>query len=800
MAAYDGTIRIDSRIDTKGFNAGIKGLQAALGPLARAVAATFAVAAIVAFGRTAVQEASALASAMVGLESITEGVGVSFTDAHDFIKDFTSDGLVPATNAINSYKNLLLRGYDTSQIEMVLTALKDSAAFGRQGSLSMGEAIQNATEGLKNENSILVDNAGVTKNVAMMWRDYAASIGTTVGTLTKQQKILAEVAGIMEETRFQTGDGAKLAGTYAGQVSALGVSFYNLRVAIGNIIIPIAQRVLPFIKAAIDALTVFANKVAMIFSILFGVDIGAARQSMEDQAAATNAAADAQGNLAKQTEKAGKAAKGALAPFDELNVLQQPEAASGAGAGVGTDLPIGGGLGAIASEGGLVDEELEKMRAIVEEWKQTFLHAIQPVSDAFGRLLTALEPVKTFVGQALIDFYNNFLVPVGGWVLGEGLPRFIDAIANGLANVNWENINDSLNNLWDSLAPFAINIGEGLLWLWENVLVPFGTWVLNDVVPVFLDLLSAALDSLNDVIEGLKPAALWLWENVLKPAGEFIGDALINWLKDLTEKFKESHKWIEEHQSAWKILITILAAVGIAILLLTSPIALVVAAIIAVIAIIANWGKIWEWLKGVGKNVLDALKAAWATLSAWFKATVVDPIAKGFTTFLDNLKTSWERTFGGIKDFVKNTVNTIIDFINGMIRAVAGGINAVIGNLNSVKVTIPDWVPLVGGKNWALNIPTVSTPQIPRLAKGAVIPPNAEFLAMLGDQKSGRNIEAPEGLIRQIIQDELSGLAEQKVTIEFGNDAWGKLIRELHPRITQETIRKGSSLITGAVS
>lgn len=55
----------------------------------------------------------------------------------------------------------------------MMNRFKDSAAFGRQSSLSLGEAVKSATEGIKNENSILVDNAGVTKNVSMMWEEYA---------------------------------------------------------------------------------------------------------------------------------------------------------------------------------------------------------------------------------------------------------------------------------------------------------------------------------------------------------------------------------------------------------------------------------------------------------------------------------------------------------------------------------------------------------------------------------------------------------------------------------------------------
>lgn len=167
---YDGSIRIDSRIDTKGFNSGIASMGAMVKKLGAAIGVTFAAAGVVMFGRSAVQAASDMASALVGLQSITDGMGMSFSHAQDFIQAYTDDGLIPATDAIIAFKNLALRGYSTDQIEKVMTALKDASAFGRQSSYTMGEAVRSATEGLKNENSILVDNAGVTKNVAKMRR------------------------------------------------------------------------------------------------------------------------------------------------------------------------------------------------------------------------------------------------------------------------------------------------------------------------------------------------------------------------------------------------------------------------------------------------------------------------------------------------------------------------------------------------------------------------------------------------------------------------------------------------------
>ncbi|MBG0770316.1 MAG: hypothetical protein H0S82_01330 [Anaerolineaceae bacterium] len=448
-AGYDGSININTRIDERGFNSGIKSLIRTLKNFAGVVGIAFGIGAIVKFGSTAVSEASDLASALTGLQSVVSGQGKSFSDAQGFIDDYISDGLIPATNAITAYKNLALRGYDTSQIQETMTILKDTAAFGRQSSLSMGEAVQSATEGLKNENSILVDNAGVTKNVAKMWQDYADAHGLSVSSLTQEQKIEAEMIGLRQESIYQTGDAAKMADTYAGKVAGLNNAFYKLKVGIGNIFMPILQKIIPVITTIVNWLTALANRAAQVIQILLGVKITVG--GYQDAADSANAAAEAQDNLAGATEDAGKAAKGALAPFDELNVLQQD---TGSGE-VGSSVDVGD-LGGVSFEedGSAIDEQLDGLTERIEGFKTNLVEMFAPSEEPFQRL-------------------KEQILELGG-------------------------------KIWD-----------GLKWAWNNILVPIGTWAIEDALPVFLDLLAGALDVVNAAIDALKPLGKWLWEEFL---------------------------------------------------------------------------------------------------------------------------------------------------------------------------------------------------------------------------------------------------------------------------------------------
>lgn len=738
---YDGSIRIDSRINTKGFNKGVRNLGRSLGGLTKvlkavgaAAIAAFSVIGIVRFGAVAVDTASELSSALVGLQSVVEGQGRSFEQAQGFIEEYIKDGLIPATNAINAFKNLALRGYNTDQIETVMNALKDAAAFGRQSSYTMGEAVQSATEGLKNENSILVDNAGVTKNVAQMWDDYARSIGTTVNNLTQQQKIQAEVAGILEESRYQTGDAAKVSGTYAGVVMQLTAAFYNLKVAVGNIFMPILQQIIPIITTAVNWLTVLANRAAQFISLLLGRSITATATGMQDVADSTGAASDAQADLADNTRKAGEAAKGALAAFDDLNVLKTEDegSSSGAGSDVGAGVPTSD-IGAVLTEGKESDtlDSLQKTVARIKEF-----------------LAPLKEPLKG-LWQALVNVWDaakKAFEPVSEWYSedgGEILAYIRDLAIDG---IEW--LTGRLGNLavWIDENPDAflfISLGLGLI---AAALIAMTSPVLGVIlfIAVLLPLLGIFGDKLRDE---LIPAAV-----------------------------------------AWYVVIAMVAS-AMSILLL--PFAGLILGALSLI-------RAFNSLKDASIQTWEDLKTAWSEAKEWFRTNVASPVAGTFLLAWSIIRSGFASAFYGIVGIMSSVRDSIVSLIEQMvstikekINGIIGRVNGAIGAINGIKVSIPSWVPIYGGSSF--SPPRIAT--IPKLATGAVIPPNSEFLAVLGDQRSGRNLEAPEGLIRQIIQEEI-GSIDTNVTIEFGGSL-GALVRELKPYIDKENTRVGRSLVKG---
>lgn len=218
-----------------------------------AAAATAAFAGIVLAIRGAIEAANEYNNAMVGLKSLAEGTGQDFGDLQAAAEDLASDGLMTVADAAASLKNLLARGFSADEAVDMLERLKDAAAFGRQSSLSLGEAVRSASEGIKNENSILVDNAGVTKNVAVMWEEYAATIGKSAANLTQAERRQAEYNGIMQETAYQVGDAARYAEAFAGKQAALEAATLRVNQALGasvqGALTPLLEAVTPLVDA-----------------------------------------------------------------------------------------------------------------------------------------------------------------------------------------------------------------------------------------------------------------------------------------------------------------------------------------------------------------------------------------------------------------------------------------------------------------------------------------------------------------------------------------------------------------------
>lgn len=171
------------------------------------------------------------------------------------------------------------------------------------------------------------------------------------------------------------------------------------------------------------------------------------------------------------------------------------------------------------------------------------------------------------------------------------------------------------------------------------------------------------------------------------------------------------------------LLIAGIVATGLGFFFLTgSVIPLAIAGIASIlVAMMKLTGNLEEFAKNLKENILGG----------------IIQFIKG--VFTGDLKMALD----GVKKVAKGIVNGVLIIVESFINNIIRGLNWLITKINSISLKVPSWVPGVGGKGWSPHIGQMSSITLPRLATGAVIPPNKEFLAVLGDQKSGTNIETP---------------------------------------------------------
>ncbi len=737
----------------KGMSRAMKSLGLALGGLALGKLV-----------KDSLSAASELEGAFVGLESILTGQGKSFDKAKGFIDGYIQDGLIPLTDAITAYKNLAARGYNDEQIQTTMERLKDAAAFGRQSSYTLGEAVRTATEGLKNENSILVDNAGVTKNVSKMWDEYAKTIGKTRNQLTQQEKIQAEVNGILQETQWQVGDAAKYADTYAGRLAALGKTLRDIKVNLGNAFMPIANIVLPLLQTLGSWLSRVTAAFAQFSQALFG-------KAPKAQAKATQAQAGAVGDLGDAAEKAGKQAKGAVAGFDEINQLGAADGGAGSGAaGGGADVEdlleevddgTGGIMGQISTK---AQEMAERVRAAFNTLKTGIVENKNIIIPALGAIAGALAGLAVYsvVANLVSSFKTLGSVAKGAWGVLAKNPVLLVVVAIGAligalvaAYLNNEKFRETVDRLWaqikTALAPVVQVLGDILVWLWQNVIVPLSR--------VIADVLVVAFDALVSV-------AKWLWEYVLVPLGKFI-------IESLVPAFME-----------------VASAVGLVFM----------AAIEALIKVFEFlWYDVLKpialWLGATFKPVFETVGDSIRTIIQGWQTTF-DGLIKFITgVFTGNWKKAWE----GVKQIFRGVFESLYGYVKTPLNLIIGAINTLIKGMNKIKISVPSWVPGIGGKSWGINIDT-----IPKLAKGGIT--NGPMLAMIGDSPGGREVVSPLDDLTDIIASAV-GTAILNAMQFSETDKSGDIIlqidgttlaRIMNPYNSKETARIGPAMITTA--
>ncbi|MBO5317053.1 MAG: hypothetical protein J6A74_01260 [Oscillospiraceae bacterium] len=381
------------------------------------------------------------------------------------------------------------------------------------------------------------------------------------------------------------------------------------------------------------------------------------------------------------------------------------------------------------------------------------------------------------------------------------LLEMLKGVAQDLRSIDFGPAIHQLGLLYEAVKLHIPTLYAGLNFFWDEILFPLTRWTIEEAVPKFLKLLTVAVQTLSSVIYVVKPALVWLWEKLLVPMGQWAGQTLLNALDWLTQKIIGIANWAAENRE-----MALLVAAAIALVTMnlldcngafgnfglfgaksTSQMNLFGVAMGAVKTVAGSLGTAvaalgpaillavsgWNKMTSAAGSAWQGVKNAWQGASAWFRERVLNPLGVGF----------------------RNTANSIIGSVNGVLRGICSGINAAIKAVNGLSFTLPRWIPGLGGKTLGFHLKTVTAPQIPYLAQGAVLPANKPFLAMVGDQRHGTNVEAPLATIQEAVAAVMGDFIAGNMA---GHEATVAVLREILEAVLGISI--GDDVIASAVS
>lgn len=422
-------------------------------------------------------------------------------------------------------------------------------------------------------------------------------------------------------------------------------------------------------------------------------------------------------------------------------------------------------------------------KSLVEVWTNgtgttmltTMLRIAQNVLITIGNIASGFADAwnKNNVGTQIIQNIADALV-----VVMQFVDKIAEDTATWAANLDFYPLLESISNLTSAFAPILESVGNVLEWIYKNIVLPMLKWVIEVGLPTVINLVAKVATFLADhqsIVEAFGAALIGAFA-AAKIAG--LASSVIKSVSGIAMAAKGLISLMTGTGGIMGGIKAIATAIG--------PAGIFVIAVSAAIAIgvllYKNWdkikemaGKVWDWVSNKTRRFVEDIgnklrglatkmttiwgsikasahqkwNAIWSTVSGFVKR-IKNAIVDKFTS----AKNTVVGVFNGMRDAIRSVLNNIISVVNGAISKVNGVVSAIESafSFGPWKVPTPFGSKTIGFKATFPRVPTV-----PYLAKGAVIPPRSEFLAVLGDQKQGNNIETPEALLRKIVREETAG-------------------------------------------
>lgn len=685
-------------------------------------------------------KASQAGAKKIPLEEQADALGVALDDAKQKLEALKASGASPGAIGAQSETVTSLQ-YQWDQVNNKIDRYSREiekangdidVSKSRAGEL----AAQLASAGRNTEKM----SAGVKKA-----EKSAKTFASRMKSVVRSALVFTVITQALSKFRNWIGDVIKVSPEATAAIARLKGSLLTLVQPLVNIIIPAFTKFVNILAAII-------NKIASVFAVLTGKTVESSKAAAE--------ALNKQTSALNGTGAAAKEAKKQLLGFDEINQLT--EDTSGGGGGSGTIAPDFSGFDDTEDELNTILGLVGAIATGLLAWK---------IASLFTDSLSMIGGIALAAAGAfaLVYFWLD------AWNNGIDMQNFLGmlagvaALAGGLA-IAFGSTAAGIALVIGGLAMLVVGIKDVI----EN------GFTLENTLTIIAGLLAAGLgiglltgNWIPLLIAGIAAALIAL----VSFTGH--GEELINGLKETIDGFGKFFKGVFSGDME-------MTAEGLK--------------------------QIWDGLKNTWNAIIDSIRDAWNMFIEWLRGknpelaaifetygklvsdlyNSVKQILGGIITFISGVFTGdWDKAWEGVKQIFKGIWNGIVSILEGAVNLIIGGINWMIRQLNKIQIKAPDWL---GGGTIGFNIPAISTVSIPRLAQGAVIPPNREFLAVLGDQKNGTNVEAPLETIKQAVAEVLSqnGSGEE-ITIKFTGDL-AALARVLTPEITRQQRRAQRAL------
>lgn len=686
--------------------------------------------------------------------------------------------------------------------------------------------------------------------------------GKTTAKMTEQEKVMLRFQYVTSALSNATGDFAKTQDSWANQTRILSLRFEQLKASLGKGFIALFTPILRGFNSLLAGLQKVADGFANFVQMLTGADVSTSMGSISSDIAGigddASSAADNVGDIGSAAKKTAKDIERSLAGFDQINKLTEPTDDSSDSSG-----STGGTSSGIRSVDLVPDVSgsTSNVSSAISDMADKVKKALEPLKAiSFDNLITSLDNIKR-AAQPLTDklfaglewAYYNIFVPLAKWTIEDLLPAFLDVLAGCL---------DVLNSALDALKPLW-------MWAWDNFLEPVAQWTGGVIVDVLKKLASAlgeisgwiknnqgpfdaivvtigtfaaawkAVDlaeflmnaggvvgiinklkkaieactvaKLKDKIETIQLCAMYA-KDFVKSVGQTIAklsSSAVAWVSNTAVKVADTTATVAHTAATW-LATAATTAFGVAMTVLTSPITLVIAALVAlgvgIYEIVKHWdvvkeaaGICWDWIVGKWNSagewfagVWENIRSAFSSFDNWLQNIFnidfsdsfgfIGDIMNAYLQNVSNIFGDVKQIFGGLIDFIagvfsgdwsrawngivdafggifsliadiaKGPINMVIGLINGMLDGLESGINWIVRKINGLSFDVPDWVPVIGGDHFGFDLPEVGFGSIPYLAQGGYVKPNTPQLAMIGDNKHQGEVVAPEDKLLEMAQ------------------------------------------------